>query len=304
MRVFPPSPSKYPALRVRPIQPLTFHQGILASLSASLLDRVLAVLSLAQSLESSSRAALRATDTTRSGAARALIRSRVLPTSPIIRDSSRLSRIVLAHQDLIWVPASTLLNHSCPTPPTRPVRPTQCRPHPRPLIRMLNPRAVAVVRNLTYMLCITMVEVHLLRSSLVALVLQNSLHHTSADPMNSLLGLSLLLAVPTATTTPTPTPTTPVTGDHDLVPLLVNLRSETNDRLIFSRTWLRGLVQGVYLIVNFVSIFCASCHHHFLGCMRTVSDFCFPSFTDATMILSPPSFQIHRPLVHLPCTTF
>jgi len=63
-------------------------------------------------------------------------------------------------------------------------------------------------------------EVHPLRSSLVVLLLQNSLHRMSADLKNDLF-LSPLPEVPTTTILPT--------GDHDPAPFLENLSSEAGN---------------------------------------------------------------------------
>jgi hypothetical protein len=90
-----------------------------------------------------------------------------------------------------------------------------------------------------------MLEVHPLRSSLVVVVLQNSLHHISVDPKINLLLLLLLLLLSLRLEVPTPPiPPTPPTGEHDLVPPLVNLSPvfpETSNRLISCKMLLRGL---------------------------------------------------------------
>jgi hypothetical protein len=86
---------------------------------------------------------------------------------------------------------------------------------------MLNLTAAAVAPNQpTSMSFTTTLEGHLLRFSPVVVVLQNFHHHISADPK-----INLPLSHPLAA----PTPSTPLTGEHDLVPLLVNPSPETSD---------------------------------------------------------------------------
>lgn len=107
---------------------------------------------------------------------------------------------------------------------------------------MFNPKAVAVVRNRppTFMLSITTLGVHLLRSSPVVLALQSSLPHMRVDPEIDLL-LSPLLGVPT-------TALTRPKGDHGLVPLPVNLNpGASSNRPISCKIWLRGLVFLVFI---------------------------------------------------------
>jgi len=183
-------------------------------------------------LGSLSQASLCAIDTTKSGAVRAPTPSRTPPTSPPKCDSrgTRQFQPVLAYQDLIWGPTSTSSNRSCrklPIPQVQLSRQDRHLP-----TRMHSPKAVAVAHNQhTSTSSITTAGVRLLRSSLAVLVLQSSLHRTSVD-----LRITLVLVVPAATTTPTPTPLTTTTstlqtGEHDLVPHLVNPNPEASNRL-------------------------------------------------------------------------
>jgi len=119
--------------------------------------------------------------------------------------------------------------------PTPPVQLSAPRLRPHPLIRMLNPTVVVVAHNKapTSTLSITTLEVLPLRSSLVVLLLQNSLHRMSADLKIDLF-LSQLLAVPTTAIPPT--------GDHDPAPFPENLSSEAGNRFTSCKMWCRGLV--------------------------------------------------------------
>jgi hypothetical protein len=226
-----------------------------------------------QSSVLSSQASLRAIDTAKSGAPRALILLTKPPTSPTRRDSrgARVFRNPLVpHQGPMWVLTSTLLNRSSPSPPIPPIPPVQLCPRPHPPIQMLNPTAVVVAHNQPPMstLSITTVEVHRLRSSLAVLPLPNSLPRMSAD-LKIDLSLSPAPAVPATTILPI--------GDHDPDPFLENPSSETGNWITYCKMWCGGLVfHRVYLTVKLSSIFCASCHDS-PGCIRLFLFF-FPSF--------------------------
>jgi len=184
-------------------------------------------------LGSLSQASSCAIDTTKSGAVRAPTPSRTPPISPPKCDSrgTRQLQPVPAYQDLIWGPTSTSSNRSCQKPPIPQVQLSQQDRHLP--TRMHSPKAVAVAHNQrTSTSSITMAGVRLLRSSLAVLALQSSLHRTSVD-----LRITLALVVQAAATTTTPAPTTATTtstlptGEHDLVPHLVNPNPEASNRL-------------------------------------------------------------------------
>ena len=244
MAVFPLTPCKHPVVRIRMIQRLIFHQGILGSLLASSSGQVLALSCSAQSSGSSSQASLCANGTARSGATRALILLSTPRTSTKCESRGlRVFQTLLAHQDLIWVPASTLSSHSCLRAATPPVRLTTHRhPDQRHLIRTLNPKAVAVVRDQppTSTLSITMLEAHLSRSLLAALALQNSRPHISVD-LKINLRPSRIPPAPLL-----PAPPTLLTGDRGPVLPLVNLSPELSpepsNRLISCKIWVGDLV--------------------------------------------------------------
>ena len=199
--------------------------------SASSSDQALVVSCSAQLSESLSQASSSDTDTTKSGVVRAPTPLRTPPTSLTKCDSrgTKLFRPVLVHQDPIWVPISISSNRSCQIPPIPPVLLSPLRRHLP--IRMFNPTIVAVTRNPpTSTSSTTTAEVRPLLSSPVALVLQSSLHHISVD-----LRTTFLPVVPTATTATT-TISTLLTGDHDLVPHLVNPSQEASNRLTSCKT--------------------------------------------------------------------
>lgn len=190
----------------------------------------------------SSQASSSAVNTAKSGAAQALILLTTPTLSPTKHDSrgARVPRTLVTHQDLIWATiTSTSSNHSCLSPPIPPVQlKTHLRPHL--LIQILNLRAAAAVRNRppTSTSSTTTLGVHLSRSSLAVLLLQNFLRHMSADPKIDLSPSPVLalLAIPTAT----PTASTLPIGDHGLVPPPGNLSLEPSDQLISRKIWHLG----------------------------------------------------------------
>jgi hypothetical protein len=144
-------------------------------------------------------------------------------------DTSRASILLtmsLARPDLIWVPASTLLNRSFPRTQNPPIKlKTQPRQHPHLSIRIPNPTAVPVSDGQppTSTLSITMLEAYPSRSLPEVEVLRSSLHHI---PIHIKINLPLnpLLVAPG-------TPALPA-GDHYLSLLSPNLKSDPDNRSI------------------------------------------------------------------------
>lgn len=185
------------------------------------------------------------------------------------------------------IPPSTSSNPSCLRVLLLPAQLTTHNPlPPRLRIQMLNRMAVPAIPKqlLTSMWSITMVEAHLLRSSLVALVSQNSHPNTQA---------ALMINSPPQVV---PTILTLSTGDHDLVPPPVNPKQASSDYSISCNRLLGILaLRGGYLTMDFPSIFGA--FQVTLGLYQTLSSSCFPSFADAIMrlpLLHPPSQYIHH----------